>query len=758
MTALNHFYSQQLTPQTNGSATYASILTRSGSDLLANTKYLIRARASINGADTNKTYGIRVRTDDDTSIAAKSEQIREPMSGNVVTGQPYLFVHEFTTSGTPADVIIEIAAVAGDSNAQADQISLLLDDLDDLGSANYFSTIHADPGEPNEEYPTTQADEFTIAGSSLGTDEFVVWGYQRTHVSSTNRRHRIEVLSALDASSNAVVFTNETEGEDSTDKIVTGFAVRHKASSGTPDFAVQTWKSAGQATASNGGGYAIAIKTSAFESGGIVFDYESGTIDITTSDTVVATLAGVNPTTTADHVFYGEWNLIDRNGPDCTQHIEDDGVDHRAGDEETFMRDNSDTLNDVAQTLAYGANIPDTDTSTYTLRGKARTSTTVAEHRWLIIQTTELASGAGPQTVDGVLFARPPTFIAGTIAGPLSGVLFSKPPTFIAGTVTPSNLLSGVLFTRPPSFIVGTVTPTNLLSGVLFTRSPTFIAGVVTPGGVTVTGVLFARPPSFIAGTITPTNLISGVVFARPPTFIAGTVTPTNLLSGVLFARPPSFIAGVITPGGVQLDGVLFARPPTFIAGTVTQGRTLDGVLFTRPPSFIAGTITPGGVQVDGVLFSRPPSFIAGTLSATNLISGILFARPPTFIAGTVTPTFTISGVLFTRPPSFIAGTLSATNLITGILFTRPPAFIVGTVTLASVQLDGVLFLRPPTFIAGTLSLGVQTLVGILFLRPPTFIVGLVSLQVQTPPTGLRNMGTPARTYTDDGSRSYSDD
>ena len=70
--------------------------------------------------------------------------------------------------------------------------------------------------------------------------------------------------------------------------------------------------------------------------------------------------------------------------------------------------------------------------------------------------------------------------------------------------------------------------------------------------------------------------------------------------------------------------------------------------------------------------------------------------------------------------------------------------------------LDGVLFLRPPTFFAGSISLDVQILTGVLFLRPPTFLVGLISLQVQLPATGLRDMGIPARTYTADGSRTYS--
>ncbi len=60
-----------------------------------------------------------------------------------------------------------------------------------------------------------------------------------------------------------------------------------------------------------------------------------------------------------------------------------------------------------------------------------------------------------PGVVNGVLFAAPPTFIAGTIALVLDGVLFTRPPTFISGVV--SGSVVGVIFLAPPTFISGSV-------------------------------------------------------------------------------------------------------------------------------------------------------------------------------------------------------------------------------------------------------------------------------------------------------------
>ena len=157
-------------------------------------------------------------------------------------------------------------------------------------------------------------------------------------------------------------------------------------------------------------------------------------------------------------------------------------------------------------------------------------------------------------------------------------------------------ILAGVLFSKPPSFIAGVVTPGGVqLDGVLFNKGPVFIAGSVTPGGVQVDGVLFIKSPAFIPGVVSASSTLAGVLFSKGPTFIAGTITTGYALTGVLFSKGPVFIAGVVTAGVVTLDGVLFVRPPSFISGLVSSGQ-LDGVLFLRPPSFLAGIVT-GGVS-----------------------------------------------------------------------------------------------------------------------------------------------------------------
>ncbi len=261
MAAVNHFYDEDLTARTHTGDTNYTFVTGSaqilGSALAANTKYLIIAHAMVGGDSASFTYGTRISTADDSAIATKSEQILEPASATAGHLFPFFFVHSFETDSSPADVEFQIKTFDDGQEARIDQQSLELVDLADLGSSNYFETIHADDA---SEYPTTQATEFTIAGSSLGTDEFSVWGYQRTEIGDVGRNFRVEVFTAFDTSTSAVRARDENEGEDTTELRLTGFCVRHKASSGTPDFEVQTWEENSNANDKNRGGYAIAVE------------------------------------------------------------------------------------------------------------------------------------------------------------------------------------------------------------------------------------------------------------------------------------------------------------------------------------------------------------------------------------------------------------------------------------------------------------------------------------------------------------------
>lgn len=227
---------------------------------------------------------------------------------------------------------------------------------------------------------------------------------------------------------------------------------------------------------------------------------------------------------------------------------------------------------------------------------------------WFLIDL-ETLGGAAPQTLDGVLF--------------------SKAPSFIAGAVTTAYTLAGSLFSQAPGFIAGTITTTYALDGVLFSKPPAFTAGTVSTN-YTLDGVLFASGPSFIAGTISTAYSLGGVLFSKVPAFVTGTITTTYTLDGVLFSAGPSFIAGVVS-STYSIDGVLFSKPPSFLSGTITTGYTLTGVLFSSPPSFISGQIN---LTIHGVLFSKPPSFISGTLAGP--LTGLVFSKPPSFISGSV--------------------------------------------------------------------------------------------------------------------------
>ncbi len=553
MAALIHHHLEDLTAPSTTSATYVTLATIAKEDLVANNDYLIVARLAQAHDQSNDVGRVRISTLDDASIAAKSEQPLEGVESTLLNrGQLYFFVHSFSTDAVPADVLLEAHSRQAGETTQADQITFFLLDLTDLGSANYFETIHADDA---TEYELSMTDIFTIAGSNLGTDEWAILGYLRTECNSVGGDFGVQVLAANDTSTSAVRTFQQVEPEDANEDIITGFALRHKASSGTPNLQVQAFEEAAGNNHRNGGGYAIALKTAALAD--FVFDYEAGATTLDTTERTLATITSYSPSVTADHLIFGMWNQVLTTATRFTQiHVEDDDVEMRVGDQPLIQKVNSDVTNRPQSMIFHMDNILSSDTSTYTLRGQADNTDETVEHRWLMILSLE-KGGVAAQTLDGVLFSRPPAFIVGIVTPggvTVTGVLFTRPPSFITGAVTTTNVIDGVLFARPPSFIAGAITTTNLITGVLFTRPPTFIIGVVTPGGVQLDGVLFTRPPTFLVGSVS--QRLSGVLFARPPSFVAGTITTTNLISGVLFVRSPTFLVGVISlpEGGAMLS------------------------------------------------------------------------------------------------------------------------------------------------------------------------------------------------------------
>ncbi len=399
MAAVNHFYAEELTVKTTSSTSYTndadtgSLPTILGSALAANTKYLIIASAKVGVDNVNRLAQVRIITADDTLIAAKSEAIIEPTHSGTNTGHPYLFVHSYSTDATPADIEFEFLTPVGSDVCHMDQISLFLMDLDDLGSSNYFETVSADPGASTDLYPNNAlADEWTIAGSDLGTNEFAVFAYQRTQVGSQNTRYVIEAYAADDGSTSARRGVDRSEGEDNAELRMSGFAVRHKASSGTPNFAIRTDKTGGNYW--DRGGYGIALLVSAFADFPAPGYTAADTLNDTTERTM-ATITSYSPTTTADHLLFGMYTQDDLNAGEWARiHIEDDTVPMRVGDEPGFTTNNYDNNGDPQVVLFHMDNILSSDTSTYTLRATT-TNANTAFQRWLLILSLELSAAGG---------------------------------------------------------------------------------------------------------------------------------------------------------------------------------------------------------------------------------------------------------------------------------------------------------------------------------------------------------------------------
>ncbi len=515
-------------------------------DLLANTEYLIIAQGVISGNGVNNNFQCRVQTDDEADIAAKSTMRIEPQ--NDVRGLPYFFVHSFETGATPDDIDLEIQTETSGQIVTMDQSSLKAVNLDDMPAGSFFQTIHADPGEGVSEFPLTQADAFTIAGSNLGTDEWLVLACLRGDLGATNVNHRVEAFAADDTSTAAAVATHEDEPEDGNNFQLFGFKVRHKASSGTPNFSLQTWEETGNANVHDRGGYAIAIKAAAFES--IKFAYTAGTTTIDSTERTMQTESSYSPTTTADHMFFGSFNRTARSGSSVTKiHIEDDDVEMRTGDEATLTQQMYDSTSQPTEHIGHEVNILSSDTSTYTLRASIASGSDPIEHRWLIIWSMELAS-AGPDPIDL-------THLANT-AFPT--------PTVASSSFQMTTLQSTTLFSMQ---LDGEIVLGHLANTTIF--SPTLTSTIDLAHLANTT---FFSPQ--LDGTI-DLALLSSTTFPTPHVL---SVLDMALLSGTVFFSPQldgnidlALLSSTVFPV-IQLDGEILL---THLASTTFPAFFVDG-------------------------------------------------------------------------------------------------------------------------------------------------------------------------------------
>ena len=584
MVAVNHFYAEELDDQTKADSGFATVISIAGASLVATTKYLIVARAHFGGSNNNEVFEIRVSTADDATIASKSSRLTEPTVTATNRLKPYFFVHSFTTDSSPADVLLEMQA-PDTFTARADQLNLFLLDLTDLGASNYFETISADD---SGEYPTTQATEFSIAGSNLGTDEWLILAYQRTGIGSSTRNYRVEAHAAADTSTSAVRSKDEMEGQDVTELDMSGFALRHKASSGTPDFEIQTWEEHVAANALDRGGYAIALKTSAFADFQAEYTAASTLLDAT--ERTMQTITSYSPVTTADHLLFGSWDMPDTDEtPRHSIHIEDDDVEMRVGDiGQNPVFTNEGTATPIHY-IFHLDNILSSDTSTYTLRGSsANASSANVEHRWLIMLSLELVAG-GAGSASPATIARSFTVDATTQVGPAVDVQDVINRAFTVDAPAAKGAAVDVQDVIARSFGIGATTQVG--------------------GAVDLQAVINR---AFALDQVTPTNSDGGAGTASPAViarlFTVDDVTPVGGAVDLQALIARLFTVEDVTPVGpaVDLQAVINR---SFALGATTQVGPAVDVQSVINRLFALGQVTP--VNSDGVAGTATPDVIA---------------------------------------------------------------------------------------------------------------------------------------------------
>ena len=189
----------------------------------------------------------------------------------------------------------------------------------------------------------------------------------------------------MDASTVATVSKHREEGEDVTEERLSGFAVRHKASSGTPTPLIRGQETDAAANMTDQGAYMIAIPTSVFAD--FEYDYTAAQEAITSTPENVADILNYTPTYHGRHVVMSSC-VIDPvttyeqieggNAIETSQYL-------NLGDVSNEMGPQYDGTTD--ETLCHWIDAPFMSPAEvdWHLRVDSTSSATDVSHRWLIV-------------------------------------------------------------------------------------------------------------------------------------------------------------------------------------------------------------------------------------------------------------------------------------------------------------------------------------------------------------------------------------
>ena len=232
-----------------------------------------------------------------------------------------------------------------------------------------------------------------LLGSDLGTtDEYWILGSARTDIGSAGRSFQVRLLAPFDTSTATPKGRNEAEGEDTAEQRVSGFSIRSKASSGSPDITLFGSEEANNGNMLDGGSYLIALRGSIFAD--FIVAYNSGTSSPDGTETTIINTSSYTPSVTGNHLVIGRTNGLDTPTALGRMWVESTTTEIRTGDEPPTHNQLWDDTKDNEQMVTF-QRYSITTAETFNLRAQGAGADFDLEDSWLIVVNLNPPEGAG---------------------------------------------------------------------------------------------------------------------------------------------------------------------------------------------------------------------------------------------------------------------------------------------------------------------------------------------------------------------------
>ncbi len=666
-----------------------------GGQLAASTRYLILPRLLFTADSNASEPEIRVRTADDADVATRTHMIIEPQRTGNNQLKRYFAPFAYTTGSTPETLLFEYRTSADGDEVTATMVSFMVWEL--VGNFGVEGTdwheVETAPSE--DELDDTTPDTTVLAqlsGSDLGTDEWLIFGYGRADDGDQNDWHQIHINACFDEATATVKSRNRAEGEDISELRITGFAIRHKASSGTPNVTIYGFQE-DNGLWDDGGGFLIALPTSAFEDFEAAYTAGSTTITATVPPgDNLQQIASYVPTTNGNHLVFGHSNTLASGGLTYNW-IEAGGTEIRTDESNKRQTHNWDSNKDEEQLVNF-QRLNISGSTTLDLEG-ARTSSGDVEHRWLLaISLAAAATGDATATPSALQIGVTFDSVSMTADSLVSATALAINNTFDATTRTASANATTVALAVAVTFDQPGATADSLVSSVALAVGTTFDQVVVTADSlVSATSLAvtttFDQTNVFADAPVSPTSLAVAVTF--DPVVAEGaqnaTASPSALQVGVTFDATTRTASAVATTTSLSV-GVTFDAAVVSADSLVTAAALAVTTTFNATTRIASADATTASFAI-GVTFDSANVFADAPVSATALAVAVTF--DPVVAQGqsdaTATPAALQVGVTFDATTRTASAAATTSALAVGVTFDQASVFADAPVSPTSLAI-----------------------------------------------------------------------